>query len=295
MKRHLCLVVLAVAIAGVFATFAAAQHAVEAVSYDPGTTPAIDFGSGLPYNLTTSALGEPSRFTADDFFPSVVSPFNPPFKRSQLLSVGETGHVTLRLSHYALPQPGGKEIGVFAHAGLIDIAFPTGQADSPAAAFSIDSAIVDMSENGSIWHSLGEIVFDIPTNGYSDVIEPFAATPGSVESDFQKPFAGSLSSFDGLTHAEILALFDGSGGGKWLDIPAGLARVGYIRFRVEDDGNPAVPTNFELDGVAINRAAMGAPTPEPGTATLMLLALLSATAMRRPAGHAAPAARVPAR
>ena len=62
-----------------------------------------------------------------------MSPFNPPFKRSQLLSVGESGHVTVRLSHFALPQAGGKEIGVFAHAGLIDIAFPTGQADSPAA------------------------------------------------------------------------------------------------------------------------------------------------------------------
>ena len=257
--------------------YSAAQHAVEVTSYDAGTTPAIDFGSGLPYNLTSTALGEPSRFTADDFFPSVVSPFSGPYNRDQLLSVGEQGHVTLRLSNYASPQPGGKEIGVFAHASLIDVAFPSGQAGSPAAAFSVDSAVVELSADGTSWVSLGNVTFDIPTNGYSDVTDPFAGSPGSVLSDFQKPFVGSLSSFDSLAHSpEILNLLDGSGGGTWLDIPTGLSQVGFIRFSVADDGNGSVGLNFELDAVSIALAAMGAPTvPEPASLFFFALGLVT--------------------
>ena len=273
--------IVAAAVACLNPQFSMAQHAVQVTSYDAGATPAIDFGSGLPYDDTSTALGEPSRFTFDDFFPGVVSPFSGPYKRDQLLSIGETGHVTLRLSNYALPQVGGHEIGVFAHASLIDVAYPAGQAGDRAAAFSVDSAVVELSANGASWVSLGNITFDIPTNGYSDVTDPFAALPGAIPSDFQKPFVGSLSSFDGLTHApDILSLLDGSGGGTWHDIPAGLAQVGFIRFSVADDGNPGVDMNFELDAVSVSRDAMGVPTvPEPLTAGLVACAVLIVTTM----------------
>ena len=262
---------------------ASAQHAVQVTSYDSGTTPAIDFESGLPLNLKSSALGEPSRFTDDPFFPGVVSPFNAPYKRGQLLSVGESGYVTLRLSNYALAQPGGREIGVFAHAGLIDVAFPTGQASDPAAAFSVDTAFVEVSADGSTWFAIGDVTFDIPTNGYNDVSDPFAPSRGSLPSDFQKPFVGSLSSFDGLAHSpDVLNLLDGSGGGNWLDIPAGLSQVGFIRFSVADDGNPNFNTNFELDAVSVAHAASGAPTiPEPSSLLLLGIVLLGRTWRRR--------------
>lgn len=262
------------------------QYALEVTSYDAGTTPAIDFESGLPFDITSTALGEPSRFTNDPLFPGVVSAFSGPYKRSQLLSVGETGNVTLRLSNYALAQPGGHEIGVFAHAGLI-YDFQTGRAGDPAAAFSVDSAFVEVSADGTNWVAVGDRTFDIPTNGYNDVTDPFASSPGSVPSDFQKPFFGSLASFDGLPYSDAgeldsLDVLDGSGGGNWLDIPAGLSQVGFIRFSVADDGNPAIPQNFELDAVSIARGAMGAPTvPEPGTIGLVIGCLVVCAASCR--------------
>lgn len=257
----------------------AAQYAVEVRSYDPGTTVAKEFGTNLPFDVTASALGEPSRFTDDPFFASVVSPFSSPYKRTQLLSVGESGHATLRLSNYAVAQAGGNEIGVFAHASLIDAAWPSGDAGPAAAAFGIDSALVELSANGIDWVSLGEVTFSNPTNGYSDVTDPYRATPGSVLADFQKPFTGSLASFDGLKHhdagaTDILDVLNGSGGGTWLDIPAGLSQVGFVRFSVADDGNAAVGLNFELDAVSIARGAAGALTvPEPSVVTLVLFGI----------------------
>jgi hypothetical protein len=266
---------------------AAAQHALEVRSYDPGTTPAKEFGSNLPFDITASALGEPSRFTDDPFFASVVSPFSSPYKRTQLLSVGEAGHATLRLSNYAVAQAGGNEIGVFAHASIIDVAYPSGDAGATTAAFGIDSAIVELSADGNSWVSLGEVSFANPTNGYSDVTDPYAAIPGSALADFQKPFTGSLASFDGLKHydagaTDVLDVLAGSGGGTWLSIPASLTQVGFVRFSVADDGNAAVGLNFELDAVSVSHAALGAATvPEPATGLLLFSLLLGATLLRR--------------
>ena len=125
---------------------------------------------------------------------------------------------------------------MFENVGLIDTNFPNGVAGSPAATFGIDSAVVDVSANGTNWVSLGNIAFDIPATGYTDVTDPFASTAGSVPSDFQKPFTGNLNSFNGLRYfdaanPDILDLLAGSGGGKWLDISGtGLAQVGFVRF-----------------------------------------------------------------
>ncbi|MGD9635862.1 MAG: hypothetical protein AB7G28_13580 [Pirellulales bacterium] len=265
----------------------AAQYAAEVTSYVGGTTVAKEFGSNLPFDLTSSALGEPSRFTDDPGFPSVVSSFSSPYKRTQLLSVGESGHATLRLSNYAVAQAGGNEIGVFAHASLIDAAWPSGDAGATAAAFGIDSAIVELSADGASWVSLGEVSFANPTNGYTDATDPYATTPGSALADFQQPFTGSLSSFDGLKNYDagandILDVLAGSGGGTWLTIPAGLAHVGFVRFSVADDGNDAVGLSFEFDALSVSHAALGAPmVPEPAAGLLLLASALGLPMIRR--------------
>jgi hypothetical protein len=194
--------------------------------------------------------------------------------------VGEGGHITLRLTHYAIPQATGPEIGVFENIGLIDTDFPDGQAGSPAMTFGpLDNAIIEVSANGVHWVSLGSMTFDVPTNGYTDLTDPYSSSPGSVRSDFQQPFAGSLNSFDGLPYfdaggPDMLELLAGSGGGTWLDISSsGLAQVGFIRFAIADDGNAGTSLNFELDAISIASSAVGpVVSPEPATIITALVA-----------------------
>ena len=279
--KNLCVIVSVVIALVVFASHAAAQYAANVASYSPGATPAPG-----GYLNSSTAIGSPARVTGTGSFDSVVSPFSPPFRTTDLVSVGESGHLTLRLSNYAIPQAGGPEIGVFENFGLVDVDFPNGNAGNPAGGFSDpDNALVEVSANGTNWVSLGNVVFDIPANGYTDLTDPFSSTPGSVPSDFQQPFTGGLSSFNGLTYPGMLGLLAGSGGGKWLDISGtGLSQVGFIRFSLADDGNAGKNLNFEIDGVAVSHAALGGVVvPEPATWIVAFLAVTAlATRRRRP-------------
>jgi len=264
---------------------AAAQYANQVVSYDQGTTPAIDFDSMLPDNLPIAALGSPLRVNGG-MYSGVVSPFDPPFLRDDIVSIGEGGHLTLRLSNYAVQQAGGYELGVFSNPGLGDLDYPNGQAGSPATTLGVlatESAVVELSADGVNWASLNggnPIVFDTPMNGYTDITKPFSPTPGIVPSDFQQPFTGSLSSFNGLMYynpggGDMLSLLAGSGGGQWLNVSdAGLSQVGYIRFSVADDGTSA-RHYFDLDAVSVSHAALGTATPEPTTMSLAAIAIIA--------------------
>jgi hypothetical protein len=167
---------------------------------------------------------------------------------------------------------------VFSNVGLIDTAFPNGQAGTPAATFlAPESAIVDVSADGTNWVSLGSVTFDVPTNAYTDLTDPFSAVAGNRPSDFQQPSAGILDNFSGLRYSDasapdMLDLFADSGGGKWLDISGtGLAQVGFIRFSIADDLNSTSRLNFELDAVSIARPAIGTiVVPEPPTIVLLI-------------------------
>jgi hypothetical protein len=264
-----------------------AQYAAQVISYNQGTTPSAGF------TTASAALGEPERFTGESVFPGVVSPFNPPFLSNELVSIGEGGQITLRLSNYAIPQGGGAlEIGVFENVGISDTNYPNGQAGSPATAFGPDNALVEVSADGIGWISLGNILFDVPANGYTDLSDPYSSSPGSALSDFQQPFTGNLLSFSGLRYShpsnfDMLDLLNGSGGGTWLDISGtGLPQVGYIRFSVPDDGNPSIAQNFELDAVSISHAALGSATvPEPAAMALFLFATIMAMLKMRYCRH----------
>jgi len=257
---------------------AAAQYASEVISYDPGTTAAAG------YDNFAAPLGAPADTNGSNLFEGVISPFNPPYQSADVISIGEDGQLTLRLSNHVIPQAG-PEIGVFTHVGLADNNYPHGQTDAGPFAFGVDSALVEVSENGSSWSGLGNIVFDIPANAYTDLTDPYSLASGTSHADSQKPFTGNLSDFANRTYAgaspNLLELLDGSAGGKWLDISAtGLAQVGFIRFSVPE--NLAADVSFELDAVSIARDALGAPTaPEPATITLCSLALLASTGLCR--------------
>ncbi|MCI0332531.1 MAG: hypothetical protein L0228_04840 [Planctomycetes bacterium] len=250
------------------ASFSAmAQYGAEVVSYDAGSSPAPG------YTTASVALGEPERFTGEGVFPGIVSPFSPPFLTSEIVSVGDDGHITLKLSHFALPQAG-LEIGVFENVGLV-MDFANFTATNPVSTFGEDSAMVEVSANGTEWRSLGTVLFDRPTNGYTDLSDPFSGVPGSALADFQQPFVADLGDFAGLPYADpsgpdVLDVLAGSGGGTWLDISStGLPRVGYIRFSVAGAG-----ANFELDAVSIARGAVGRPVPEP-TMTVIAATLIA--------------------
>jgi hypothetical protein len=257
-------------------TPALAQYAAEVVSYTAGATPS-------PLLITSSAaLGSPERFTGEGGFPSVVSPFSPPYLSSEIVSIGQGGQITLRLSNYAVAQGAGSpELGIFTNAGIADNNYPLGQAGSPPFGFGINSAVVEVSPDSVSWYSFGSVLFDVPTNGYTDLSDPFSTAPGNAPSDFQQPFVGSLSSFDGLAYdPAIRNLLNGSGGGKWLDISSsGFAQVGFVRFSVADVGNPAL--NFVLDAVSVSHDALGAAVPEPAMAALLIAAIIPAMARRR--------------
>jgi hypothetical protein len=243
-----------------------AQFATAVISYDSGTNPAAG------YSDPHTALGAPERFTGEGSFPGYVTVFNPAFGTDELVSIGSGGHLTLRLSHFVVPDPAGPEIGVFTNVGIADENYPNGQAGNPLFAFGVDEALVEVSANGITWESLGVTTFDIPTQGYTDVAN-------TVESDFQQPFVGDLSDFNGLAlsdpaNPDILELLAGSGGGTWLDISAtGLAQVGYVRFSVPGTSD----ANFELDAVSISTTALGGVVPEP-SALVILISLFSAAA-----------------
>jgi hypothetical protein len=173
----------------------------------------------------------------------------------------------------------GAEIGVFSNVGIVYGDFVNEIVGDPAETFGHSSAEVAVSEDGISWTSLGVVNFNLPMQGYSDAA-------GTVPSNFQQPFAGVLSDFDGLpydhaTDPDVFDLLAGSGGGNWLDISGtGLSQVGYIRFSVADDLNAGTGLNFELDAVSISATAMGGVVPEPGSLTLAAM-LIGAVLRRR--------------
>jgi hypothetical protein len=256
------------------ANMAHAQFANQVISYDAGSTPAPG-----GYTNSSVALGSPQRIAGESSpWPSDVTVFNGPFANDEIVSIGEGGHLTLRLSNFVLPDPSGPEIGVFENIFLIDGEFD-GVVDSPVSQFGGDSAEVAVSEDGNSWVTLGTFLFDLPAQGFTDL----SGTP----SDFQQPFTGTLNSFanlplDHATDFDVFDLLAGSGGGNWLDISsAGLSQVGYIRFSVADDLNAGTSLNFELDAVSISASAMGGVVPEPSSLALVGIAFACSMLRRK--------------
>jgi hypothetical protein len=75
---------------------------------------------------------------------------------------------------------------------------------------------IEISADGEKWHVIPGIVADglYPTIGFLDS-GPYDQTPGEVPSDFTRPVdpSLSLSDFMGLSNDDVIALYDGSGGG----------------------------------------------------------------------------------
>lgn len=249
----------------------AGSYATSVVNYTQG------LGANGSYLDPNSALSAPARMTGASFgFPGVVSMFNPPFETDQLVSIGRGGQLTV---HFDQPITNdashlyGADLIVFGNSGFIDSNYPNGQIGNPASLFGANNTSVEVSDDGINYVPVPTLIGSLfPTQGYLDS-GPFDVVAGSVETDFFRPVspALSLSSFNGLTFSQAMALYDGSGGGTPIDIAStGLSSVSFVRIKVAANASGST----EID--AISRV------PEPQTALLILMA--TAAMRRRHAG-----------
>jgi hypothetical protein len=246
--------------------FAQAPWASTVMSYSPGA------GVAPGYDNPTRALGEPTRFTGVGFgFPGAVTPFNPAFEPTELVSIGFGGSLVVRFDtpiHNNPLNPFGIDLLIFGNAGYVDTAFPAGVAGPM---FGVGGGAIEVSTDGVNWHPVPGVVADaaFPTLGYLDLSDPYSIMPGSVLSDFTRPVNPSLNAA-GLSFAQIVAAYDGSGGGTGVDLAAiGLATISYVRIT---NTNPNVTVDID---------AFAAVTPVPAPGTLGAFALASLMAARR--------------
>ncbi len=261
----------------------AASFAQQVVSYTPGS------GVGV-YTNPSVALGAPDGVTGENaaaspaFGGAVMGPFNSAYQNDEIVRVGEGGSITLRLERY-INIGAGAEFGLIENVSFFDPAYPSGTTTDPAAVFGNDNALVEVSQDGVNFVGLSggaasNVNFNIPALYYLNAGAFDETAPTSpVLADFGKPFTGGLSAFNGkASFADVLAVFDGSAGGTWVDASAsGLTSIGYIRLSVLDDNDPSTINNLEVDSLLTNSAQLGGLVPEP----TMLSGLLAMFAVRR--------------
>lgn len=237
-----------------------ADHVVE---YEPG------IGGAASQNNPLSVLGEPTRFTSPSSpFGGPTTPFQSAFGDDEVLSLGAGGFVTVRFDQPFTNNPAnpfGIDLLIFGNAFV----FPT---DGVTGIFA-EGGVVEVSQNGVDWHLVPNVVADgaFPTLGYTDVTEPFPSQAGQVLTDFTKPVDPSFD-LTGKTLAEIIAGYDGSGGGAGVDLASvNLDWASWVRVS-NPVGSGMTP---EIDGFAI------VSVPTPATGMLLIAGALAAANRRR--------------
>ena len=231
-------IVAAVAAGLGWAGSAPAEFATSVQSFDQGT---VD-STGALYGNPASATGQPSRLPTA-FGAAPVAPFSPQYETTQAVDVGRGGSLTVSLAAPVPVVAGALQIGIFTTAGLNDAAYPSGQAEPTARTFAGNeygadrTAVVEVAGPLGIFQSLNRVLFTQPTQAYANQTDPYAFPDSPVPSNFDQPFAGSLSSFNGKNQPQITTMLQGSGGGTWLSVPADVAALigGEVQFvRISD-------------------------------------------------------------
>jgi hypothetical protein len=226
-----------------------AQFADAVISYDPG----IGFSPG--FTNADAAVGDPSRVTPGPFG-GPVDPFDPPYLRSQLVSIGAGGSLTVKFDRPVLNLPEnrfGIDFIIFGNSGfIITNAFDPVTFDwigTPATDGSLfgnnnGASRVSVSRDGITFYQLDPRLAPtvdtlLPTDGDGDFNTP--ADPSLTQQDFA-----------GLTLDGIRALYYGSAGGAGYDIswartakgaPVRLPEIRYVRIEV-------LSGKAEVDGLA---------------------------------------------
>ncbi len=236
-----------------------ASFATQVLEYDPGA------GAAEGFDDPTTALGEPTRFTSPDSpFGGAVTPFNAPFGTDEVVSIGVGGTLVVAFDEPVTDDPlnpFGIDLLVFGNAFLrFGDSSPTSEGGGS-----------EGSADGVTWVAIDGVAADgpFPTLGYADVTEPFPAEPGEVLTDFTRPVDPAFDP-TGLSLAEIIDAYDGSGGGAGVDLAGtGLDAISFVRI-TNLDGALGTP---EIDAFA-DVAAI----PAPAT---LLIAPLTLLARRR--------------
>jgi hypothetical protein len=257
--------------AGAFAALviasARADYAASVVQYIPGVGYATDFDTGLGYTIATAALGEPSRVTPGSFG-GPVDPFDPPFTRDQLVSIGTGGSLTVQFASpigHDSSHPYGLDFTIFGDTGfsIVNGNF-SGGGVTDGSLFNNKNAstVVSVSSDGVHFYKLNPAV--APALG--------AYFPTDGAGSFDLPLNPSLQpgDFAGLDLQGIQLKYGGSAGGASYNLnwaidntgkPVSLSSIDFIRVDV-------LSSHVEIDGFSTV-----ASVPEPGTIALGAAAL----------------------
>ncbi len=214
------------------------------ISFDEGVDGAVG------YNIPETALGEPSRFTGEDVWPGVVSPFNAPWLANEIVSIGSGGSLEVSFDEPVqddTTNPWGIDLIIFGNTGCIDNSYPNGIVGG---VFSDDGGMIEVSQNGTQWVEITTRLADglWPTRGYLDS-QPYDTFEGTQQSDFTMPVDPRLTFDDvmNLNNDELMALYQNSGGGTPIDISeTGLSEISYVRISVHENAK----LSPEIDGFA---------------------------------------------
>lgn len=245
------------------------------VQYLQGGSVGSDWVTSEPFTNPQTALGQPTRFAGTpETFGTATTPFSSAYRSYEIVSLGAGGSLTLQFNEPVVDHPlnpFGIDLLIFGNS-FYSIDFGAGTATG---AIDANIGVIEVSANGVDYVPVtGGADGKFPTVGYLDTTDPFAPTAGSVLSDFTKPVNPAvLASVAGLNTAQIIAAYDGSGGGSGIDLAgSGLGSVSFVRI-----SNPAGSLRtIEIDALADVRAV-----PEPATIALLTMATSGIASLRR--------------
>lgn len=197
-------------------------------------------------------------------FPASVTPFASPFEPDEVVAIGRGGSLVLQFDHTVTNDPlnpFGIDLLIFGNSFFYADDF------SPTAQHLWQSGgLVEVSPNGLDWTPIININADglFPTLAYRDETNPFGGPAGLLPTDFTKPVDPNFA-WQGLGFADIIAGYNGSGGGAGIDLGS-LSSISFVRLSLASD---AAISKIEIDAIS-DVAAI----PSPWSATPLLAAAL---------------------
>lgn len=247
--KKVSVVVLALAGLFVMSTTVHAQFADSVLSYESGT------GFAAGFTNASAALGAPA-------LGSGITPYAPPFAKTQLVSIGAGGEITLQMDSQILNTPAnpyGLDFIIFANSFFIENGGSGQGATTSGSLFFHSSTIqIQVSPDDVNWYTLNPALAPqagewFPTYGGGNPVMPM------------DPSLMNSANFAGLTLAQVESLYNGSAGGtgyslSWAQDSGGnsvdLTSVDYVQIDVESGV-------LDMDAISV--------VPEPATWSMVFV------------------------